>query len=295
MTDSTDAIDRRGDVPASVAHSARRISLADRLRVELSQFRGLWKGGYYEGDPLDPLSKSSYGPIGFMSVLHATYLRCIRPYVGPTTRVVEIGPGKGAWTRTFVECGANEIWCLDALSREHNQFDEYVGRAPHIRYFQVSDFSCRELPNDYFDFFFSFGCFCHISPSGIREYLANLRPKLKQGANGFLMVADYDKYNAALADPVFRVNRLLYPQRTGPIFTTWRRVVDALIARKYYHKDFRPKDKSESDVPDPGRFYHMGTQETSLLLEALGYEVVAADVGTIYRDPVVHFRKTAGV
>ena len=35
-----------------------------------------------------------------------------------------------------------------------------------MRYVEVSDFSCRELPDDHFDFLFSFGVFCHISWEG---------------------------------------------------------------------------------------------------------------------------------
>lgn len=268
-------------------------ALEERLREELAQFQDLWKGGYYEGDPLDPLAKSSYGPIGFMSVLHATYLTCIRPYVGPATRVLEIGPGKGAWTKTFVELGAREIWCLDALSREHNAFDQYVGTRPNIRYVQVHDFSCGEVPNEYFDYFFSFGCFCHISPAGTREYMANVYRKLIPGAQGFLLIADYDRYNAAVADPSLRINRLLYAQRSTRLLRLWRKVVDALIARKYYHKDWTAKNKAEPDTPSPGRFYHLGVGEACAMLEDIGFEIRSRDVGTVFRDPIIHFRKPA--
>lgn len=65
-------------------------------------FKALWRGGYYEGDPLDPVGPSSYGQFGYVSGLYLTYLVCIKPYVGPNTTVLEIGPGRGAWTRCFV-------------------------------------------------------------------------------------------------------------------------------------------------------------------------------------------------
>jgi phospholipid N-methyltransferase len=269
-------------------------ALEERLRDELAQFKGLWKGGYYEGDPLDPLGKSSYGRMGFMSVLYATYLHCIRPYVGPTSRVLEIGPGKGAWTRTFVERGASEIWCLDALSREHNGFDDYVGARTNVHYFQVTDFTCSELPDAYFDYVFSFGCFCHISAQGTREYLTNLYRKLAPAANGFILVADYDKYNAAIADESLRINRLLYAQRNNRLMRLWRKIVDALIARKYSHEDFVPKSKLEVDTPSPGRFYHLGARETCEMLQGIGFEIVSPDVGTIFRDPIIHFRRPTG-
>ena len=56
-----------------------------RHQSELEQFQTLWKGGYHEGDPLEPMARSGYGPYGYMSVLHATYLCCIRPHVNENT------------------------------------------------------------------------------------------------------------------------------------------------------------------------------------------------------------------
>lgn len=66
-----------------------------------------WKDGYFEGNPLRPLHRSTYRQCGFMSVLHATYLRCIKTYIQPSTVAPELGPGRGAWTRGML--GASEI------------------------------------------------------------------------------------------------------------------------------------------------------------------------------------------
>src|SRR5436189_3111043 len=110
---------------------------ASRLKRELDSFQGIWKGGYYEGDPLDPMGTSSFTQMGFMSVLYVTYLACIKPYLNEHTTACEIGPGRGAWTRCLLK--AREVWCLDALSATHNGFWEYVGRNDHVKYFQVSD------------------------------------------------------------------------------------------------------------------------------------------------------------
>ncbi len=48
------------------------------------------------------------------------------------------------------------------------------------------------LPDNKFSYLFSFGCFCHISFDGITEYMKKLFPKLREGANCFVMVADYE-------------------------------------------------------------------------------------------------------
>lgn len=47
----------------------------------------------YKGDSLYPLSESPYKQLGFMSVLHATYLRCIKPYITNDAIALEIGGG----------------------------------------------------------------------------------------------------------------------------------------------------------------------------------------------------------
>ena len=82
--------------------------MSDKLKKELASFEGVWRGGYYEGDPLEPLSRSGYGQIGYISVVRATYLRCIKPYVNSETVAIEIGAGRGAWTRSMLT--AKEVW-----------------------------------------------------------------------------------------------------------------------------------------------------------------------------------------
>lgn len=265
----------------------------DRLSIEIHQFDGLWKGGYYEGDPLDPLGPSSYQSIGYMSSLFATYLCCIKPYVGSSTAVVEIGPGRGAWTRAFLGRNAKEVWCLDVLSREHNGFDEYVGKDERIRYIQVDDFSCRDLPDDHFHFLFSFGCFCHLSPVAIEEYLRNLRPKLRPGAHGFVLIADFDKYNHALRDPTLLVDRVALMTPRNALRRAWNRVATVALSKKYPRADWQLLRKDDSLEPDPGRFYHAGAKDTAIMLRRLGYDVLDEDVGTVHRDPILHFTRPA--
>jgi SAM-dependent methyltransferase len=258
------------------------------LRRELQSFTKLWSGGFHGGDPLDPLGYSTYAAMGYMSVLHATYLACIKPYVHADTVALEIGPGRGAWTRALLP--AREVWCLDALSAEHNGFWEYVGKQSHVRYFKVEDFECNELPDNHFDYVFSFGCLCHVSFDGITAYLTNLRRKLKPGANCFLFVADYDKYNAALED----IKRLYVGRAyaTGRRYAAARWVWRTLALMGRQNRMFgSPLDKNESPEHVAGRWYHAGVSRTCGVLRELGYEVVDEDVGTIHRDPIIHFRR----
>jgi hypothetical protein len=265
-----------------------------KLKQEIQSFQGLWKDGFMEGDPLHPMGASTYGPLGYISVLYATYLCCIKPYVNAKTVALEIGPGRGAWTRTLLK--AAEVTCLDAVSAEDNRFWEYVGQAPQVNYIQVSDFSCSMLPDNHFNYLFSFGTLCHISFAGITEYAKNLFPKFREGSHCFVMIADYQKYRAAwanldtmsVANTLRRVvrpknkviNRIVKPVLRGTI---------NLINANSHPKDER--DLIEGDVHQPGRWYDAGIERTCNMLKDQGWTIIDPDVGVLHRDPIIHFAK----
>jgi hypothetical protein len=257
-----------------------------RLKQELAAFENVWEGGYYEGDPLKPLGGCSYRQLGFMSVLHATYLRCIKPYINDQTVALEIGPGAGAWTRALLP--AKEVYALDAQPESHSGLMRRLGHPANVKYFQVTDFKCAMIPANRVDFMFSFGCLCHVSFAGIEEYAVNLYPKLKHGCNCFWMVADYDKYNAAVANlSIWNTLRHAIPggRRNSPL-----RWLFGLVRKKHERLHFVNKD--EIDETGVARWYHAGIDRTCNMLTSVGYQVVDSDVGTCLRDPIVHFRKT---
>jgi hypothetical protein len=258
-----------------------------RLSEEISGFRDLWERGYFEGDPLDPLSKSSYKYLGYMSILHATYLRCIRPYINATTAALEIGPGRGAWTKALLP--SKEVFVMDALSASHNKFYEYIGEQAHVNYIHVEDFSCKELPDEYFDYMFSFGTLCHVSFEGIEEYAKNLHKKLKTGANCFWMIGDYNKYNYS----VKHADKLGILQRITPRRVPYNKTLARIMSNLFFFRNSQLKIRTEDSnkLPSPGRWYDAGLERTCLMLENLGYIVLDSDVGTCLRDPIIHFQK----
>ena len=255
----------------------------NKLSEKIASFEGLWEGGYYEGDPLEPLTKSTYGNYGYMSVLHATYLRCIKSYIKPETTALEIGPGRGAWTKAML--GAKEIWTLDALSAEYNQFFEYLNHPTNVKYFQVEDFECRMLPENYFNYMFSFGCLCHVSFEGISEYAKNIFPKLKSGADCFWLVGDKKKYNEFVENEHrFDIWQGLAPKR--------KKLAPVRIIFEAISKATKPAFRKIDDFADgQGHWYDAGTERTCTMLEKIGYKVIDADVGTSLRDPIIHFVK----
>lgn len=251
-----------------------------QLSQELHSFQKLWQNGYFEGDPLHPIARSSYGDLGFMSTLHATFLCCIKPYVQRDTVALEIGPGRGAWTRALLP--AKEVYALDALSAEHNGFYDYVGQHEHVKYFQVSNFECRMLPENHFTYMFSFGCLCHVSFEGIEAYARNLYSKLRSGCHCFWLVSDYEKYNKAVSSfSELSVRSALFRRTRKNVFKEW------FINRR------RPRNiaPDRDNRPQPGRWYHAGTDRTCEMLESIGYSILDPDVGTCHRDPILHFVK----
>jgi len=146
----------------------------------------LWKNGFHNtGEVMDPTNSTDHGQ---GVTYHEVYRQAVKPFVAADSNIVEIGPGRGAWTKALI--GAKEVWALDAKSLENNGIMDYLGSPKNLRYIQVSDFECSDLPDNHFDFFFSYQAFCHIPWDGIVAYMNNLYPKLKTGASGIVHISD---------------------------------------------------------------------------------------------------------
>ncbi|QMW23908.1 class I SAM-dependent methyltransferase [Sandaracinobacteroides saxicola] len=251
---------------------------------DIDLFRKIWKGGYYGGDPMHPINCREYGDLGLISVNNAVYRGLVLPNINPETVVVEIGPGRGAWTRGML--GAKFLYCLDVLSAEHNDFWAYVGEAARekISYFEVSDASVSVVPDEAADFIFSFGAFCHIDPVLQNDYLKNLYRVAKPGAVGVIMFANFDKSNAAL-DNIGKL-RAVPATLTGVNYSLRYNVGRLLSA---WTKEGR-QDKTDT-TPRPGRFYHRDIDDFAAALETAGWNVIMPDVGLNHRDAIALFRK----
>jgi hypothetical protein len=258
------------------------------VHSEISAFNDVWHGGYFEGNPLDPVSKSSYKRTGYLSVLHATFLGCIKPYIKADSLVLEFGPGRGAWTRCMLS--AKEVWCLDAKSMEDNKTDLYLGQPKNLIYHKVNDFSCSVLPDDYFTYVFSFGTFCHISFDGLSQYAQNMFPKLRKGAHCFWMLSDYDQFNQV--SNKFEHYDIL-SRTLPPFFLRLLELYNRLCSYNVIGRPFLPLlDKQEPEGVRPGRWYNNDLERVVRLLDNIGYDVIENDMGFVPRDPIVHFMKS---
>ena len=268
-------------------------------RGVIEECRRIWKHGYRECDVLDPLGGSTHYDLGYMSVMHAVYLWCIRPYIHSGANVLEIGCGGGAWTKTML--GANEVWGLDAKSAEDNQIYEYLGQPKNLHYIQVNGADCHRLPDGHFDLVFSYGCLCHLPFTMVRDYIHQLPAKLKPGGQGFVMVSDYDKFNSAWSrrDETSIVHRLARSKLGGRRYAPVSLFLNAASAAMRLIDGATPKpawgvkDKNEDDRPRPARWYDAGVARTCSEIEAAGLEVVCRDLELIARDPMIHFQKPA--
>jgi len=234
------------------------------------------------------MGHSSYGVFGWHSSLYLTCLACIRPYVKAETVVIEIGPGRGAWTRAIAELNPRHIYAVDAVSAEHSGFWNYVGNRPNVDYIVAIDSSLAGVPENSADYFFSFGCFCHIRPEMCEAYIASLARKMKSGAQGFLMIADYDKFNACVTRHTeTSIERAFRGRRFRLVRAAYWLSVKLMRTR------FIPDtlDKVAEVRHAPGAWYHWGIDRACAALEAEGFKVIDRDVGVSHRDPVIHFAK----
>lgn len=154
--------------------------MKEKLNLEIASFQNLWKGGFKTGynDKRNQLEIEKY-------LSNKIENKC----------VLEIGCGGGQWSK-FMHKYVKQLYCVDVLTADHNQFWEYLGREKQdkIKYFHVNDFLLSDIPNRIIDFVFSYDTFCHISLSGQEEYLKNIYSKCKDEAELCIMYADANKY-----------------------------------------------------------------------------------------------------
>jgi len=230
----------------------------DQLKKELESFNGLWEGG-------TTLVKQGWNRVSKERNIDAIYNVCVRPYINKDTTVLEIGCNGGGWTKKMLH--AKKVIGFDALSRRYTGFDVNIGRANNVEYYQVKDFKCNELGDNSIDYVFSYDVFCHISYSGTEEYLKNLYPKVKKGANFFIMIADADKYTN---------KRSLQASANKAGFSTIKEYID----------DYDGEAKG-------GRWFFYGTEKFCELLNKYMYNIVSRDVmGDLDPlSPTIHFIK----
>jgi phospholipid N-methyltransferase len=120
------------------------------------------------------------------------FKRAILPYINKDSKVLELGPGQGSWTRAILKhIPDGELFTIDF--QDLNRFlkpENYNGR---LKTFQIDSNDYCMLPDEYFDFFWSMGVLCHNNEDWIGEILKNSYKKMKRGGIAVHQYADWEK------------------------------------------------------------------------------------------------------
>jgi SAM-dependent methyltransferase len=182
------------------------------------------------------------------------FLKAVLPYLKSNSVVLELGPGKGSWSRAILKhIPQGELHTADFQDvKQWLSPEQYKGR---LTCHKVEDNYFSFIQNNYFDFFWSFGVLCHNNVEHIKEILQNSLPKLKPGGIAVHQYADWDKLEA-------------YGWEKGTI-----------------PLEFKEK-------PDDSIWWPRNTQQTmQSLAESAGWSVVCSDLGLVKRDSIIVLKK----
>ena len=112
------------------------------------------------------------------------------PYVDSNTRIIEIGPGGGRWTRYMLK--ANKIFAVDFYQPILNELARNYN-LPNIQFVKNNGSDFPNIRENSIDFIFSFGTFVHLDFEIIEAYLDNIKPLLKVDANVIIQYSDKTK------------------------------------------------------------------------------------------------------
>jgi SAM-dependent methyltransferase len=120
------------------------------------------------------------------------FMKAARPHLEPSSTVMELGPGRGSWTRALLHfVPEGQVHTVDYQDvTEWLRPDEFGGR---LHCHQVDDNSFAPLADGAFDFFFSFGVLCHNTTQAIGEVMANALPKMRPGGVAVHQYGDWEK------------------------------------------------------------------------------------------------------
>lgn len=114
--------------------------------------------------------------------------RLLEPHLGPSTRVLEIGPGGGKYS-ALVAPRCAQLVCADASGEMLERTRQRLGDRPHVRYLKVDGRGGLPLPPDCFDFFFSIDVFVHFDMETFYRTLREVARVLRPGGIGTLSYA----------------------------------------------------------------------------------------------------------
>ena len=181
------------------------------------------------------------------------FLQGVVPYLKPDSNVLELGPGKGSWSRAILKyIPDGKLTTLDFQDvRQWLKPETLKGRLDCI---QVSDNTYNSVADNSFDFFWSFGVLCHNNTADIKEILTNSLPKMKKGGYSVHLYGDWEK-----------------------------------LEKWGWMKGKVPADFANK--PDDEIWWPRNNQKTmSEIAAEAGWELVTPDLGVVKRDSIIILR-----
>jgi SAM-dependent methyltransferase len=237
----------------------------NKLKKELESFQNIWEGGYLTG----------YSPKRNQKGLE-DYLKTKLK----GKNFLEIGCGGGQWSKFIYDLNIfNKMYCIDALSEEHNNFWSYVGDSAKniIQYEQVKNFELNFIDDNSLDFVFSYDVFCHISLSGVQSYLSSLYKKSNKGSELLIMFADPKKYLKSEPENRYHVSRYLPKKKFIYKLSDKKLISDAL--------------KDCDGDPSEGRWYWIGIENFLKACNEIGFKVLNNDLNIDKTNPITLLKK----
>jgi SAM-dependent methyltransferase len=219
--------------------------------------RDLFPRGYNSGNVLSriPGPRRLIEEVRIGASYREVFGRAVLPYIRPDSMVLELGPGSGSWTRAILKhVPHGEVHVVDI-----HDVQAWIRPPPgggKLVCYQVSDNSFRAVPEQRFDFMWSFGVLCHNNQEHIREILRNALSKMKPGGYAAHEIADWDK-----------LDQLKWGMRWG-VPTRFKTMPDDAI--------WWPRNSA--------------TQMCQIAREE-GWEIVERDLGVLRRDALCVFRR----
>jgi SAM-dependent methyltransferase len=115
----------------------------------------------------------------------------ITPYVKPETKVLEIGPGGGRWTRFFRH--ADHVTVVDPFEVMLEE-TKTVFEGKNLTTIQNSGTDFPGVPERSIDFIFTFDVFVHLDVPIIKQYLINAKKILHDYGVMFVHYGDKTKH-----------------------------------------------------------------------------------------------------
>ena len=240
-----------------------KASKKDKLEKELESFKQIWSGGYLTGYSKKRNQKGL-----------EEYLK--NNLTGKT--ILEIGCGGGQWSKLIYQKNIfDKIYCVDALSEEHNNFWENVGNdsKKNIEYYEIKDFNLDFIEDNSLDYVFSYDVFCHISLSGQNAYLKSLSKKCKKDAKLLIMYADPKKYLSSEPENRYHVRRYLPKDLFIYKISNKRLINDAIL--------------DCDGEPSEGRWYWVGIENFINICESNNFTIINKDLNIDKTNPITFF------